>query len=162
MVHTWQREWQSKPLVFDYQQILSQLSHSHPTTTVSLRNHFLIAISQCTPFSTHSHLLQFSSTPQTRSTFHSTSHSFSCNYTPTGSSLPFRSVLSASYAFTPLSHSQDYYLHNTPYHNRSQFLSSNNSILVKQPIVRLFGRVTDAVDICVHIHNVQCAFNGSV
>ena len=148
--------------MFNYQQILSYRSHSHPITIISLRNRFLTTISQYTPLSTHSHLLQFSSTPQTHSTLHSTTHSFSCNYTPTGSSLPFRSVSSASYAFTPLSHSQDYYLHNTPYHNRSQFLSSNNSILVKQPILRLFGRVTDAVDICVHIHNVQCVLNGSL
>ena len=25
---------------------------------------------------------------------------------------------------------------------------------IKEPIIRLFGRVTDSVDICVHIHHV--------
>lgn len=26
---------------------------------------------------------------------------------------------------------------------------------VKEPVIRLFGRVTDSIDICVHIHNVD-------
>ena len=52
-------------------------------------------------------------------------------------------------------HSQEYYLEvsklTAVVKNNAQKIEYN----VKEPVIRLFGRVTDSIDICVHIHNVD-------